>query len=107
MKCTRVKGNTWALQGSQLVGLYQVDDKHCILLDPGGRKQLAEVEAAMQELGVSPVGVICTHMHYDHHENTMYVQKKYGAKACLPQGEADIIRNERSLKNHLFCFPLM
>ncbi len=105
MKCTLVKGNTWALEGSQLVGLYQIDDKHCILLDPGGRKQLPEVESAMQELGLSPVGVICTHMHYDHHENTTYFQTTYGAKACLPQGEADIIRNERSLKNHLFCFP--
>ena len=32
--------------------------------------------------------------------------KTYGAKTCLPQLEADIVRSEESLKNHLFNFTM-
>ena len=45
-------------------------------------------------------------MHYDHHETTRYFRETYGAKTCLPQLEADIVRSEESLKNHLFNFTM-
>ena len=35
MRRTNVKGNTWVLEGPQLVGLYQIDEKTCLLFDPG------------------------------------------------------------------------
>ena len=35
MKRIHVKGNTWVLEGPQLVGLYQIDESTCLLLDPG------------------------------------------------------------------------
>ena len=60
----------------------------------------------MQEAGLTPVGVVCTHMHYDHHETTRYFRDTYGAQTCLPQLEADIVRCEQSLKNHLFNFTM-
>ena len=106
MKRTNVKGNTWILEGPQLVGLYQIDEKTCLLFDPGSTKLRPGIEAALQEAGLTPVGVVCTHMHYDHHETTRYFRETYGAQTCLPQLEADIVRCEQSLKNHLFNFTM-
>ena len=106
MKLTNVKGKTWVLDGPQLVGVYQLDDTRCLLLDPGSWKLIAPIETALKEAGWTPVGVACTHMHYDHHESSRYFQETYGAAVCLPQLEADIVRNEESLKNHLFNFTM-
>lgn len=106
MKLTNVKGKTWVLDGPQLVGVYQLDDTCCLLLDPGSWKLIAPIETALKEVGWTPVGVACTHMHYDHHESARYFQETYGAAVCLPQLEADIVRNEESLKNHLFNFTM-
>lgn len=106
MKRTNVKGNTWALEGPQLVGLYQIDRTRCLLFDPGSTKLRPGIEDALTEAGLTPVGIVCTHMHYDHHETTRYFRETYGAQTCLPQLEADIVRSEESLKNHLFNFTM-
>lgn len=45
MKRIHVKGNTWVLEGPQLVGLYQIDESTCLLLDPGSTKLQGEIEA--------------------------------------------------------------
>ena len=56
MKRTNVKGNTWILEGPQLVGLYQIDEKTCLLFDPGSTKLRPGIEAALQEAGLTPWG---------------------------------------------------
>lgn len=106
MQWTNVKGNTWVLEGAQLVGVYRIDETRCILVDPGSEKLRPELDHDLRAAGLTPVGVICTHMHYDHHESSQYFRKTYGAAVCLPQLEADIVRSERSLKNHLFNFTM-
>ena len=106
MNWKHVKGNTWVLEGPQLVGVYQLDGSRCVLLDPGSSRMRQGVEAALQERGLTPAWVLCTHMHYDHHELSRYFREAYGAKVCLPQLEADIVRCEQSLKNHLFNFTM-
>lgn len=106
MDLIHVKGSTYYLDGPQLIGLYQLDETRCLLFDPGSGKLRAPLEAALKAHGLTPVGVACTHMHYDHHENTRYFRENYGAETCLPQIEADIVRCEQSLKNHLFNFSM-
>ena len=69
MHLTNVKGSTWVLEGPQLVGLYVIDGKTRVLLDPGSGKLRPAVEQALLEAGLTPVGVIGTHMHYDHQES--------------------------------------
>jgi len=71
MTITRVKGNTFALEDSQCIGLYQIDDRTCILLDPASKKYLNPIETILQERNLTPVGILCTHMHYDHHETSL------------------------------------
>ena len=51
MKRIHVKGNTWVLEGPQLVGLYQIDESTCLLLDPGSTKLQGEIEAALEKEG--------------------------------------------------------
>lgn len=104
MERIHVKGNTWCFQGRQLIPYYQIDDKRCILLDCGSSSVRNELELALSEAGLTPVGIVLTHMHYDHHENTGYFKKKYGIPAAMQRVEAEICQNAITLKNHLFCF---
>ena len=106
MEWKQVMGNTWALTGDQAVGVFLLGGGRCVLLDPGGSRMREGVDRALKARGLTPAWVLCTHMHYDHHENSKYFRETYGAKVCLPQIEADIVRSEASLKNHLFNFPM-
>lgn len=106
MELIQVKGSTYYLDGPQLTGVYKLDDGRCLLFDPGSGKLRAPIEDALRKAGLTPAGVVLTHMHYDHHENSRYFQEKYGAVVVLPQLEADIVRCEQSLKNHLFNFTM-
>ena len=99
-----VKGNTSYLKGRQLIPFYQIDEQRCILIDPGYEPEREPIADALAREGLTPVGILLTHMHYDHHVNTGYFKAKYGIPAAMPRGEAEICRNRRSLKNHLFCF---
>lgn len=106
MELIQVKGNTYYLDGPQLTGVYRLEDGRCLLFDPGSGKLRAPIEEALGKAGLTPAGVVLTHMHYDHHENSRYFREKYGAAVVLPQLEADIVRCEQSLKNHLFNFTM-
>ena len=104
MERIHVKGNTYCLKGKQLIPYYVVEEGKCVLFDTGRGTERQAIEDALAEAGLTPVGMILTHMHYDHNENTRYFKERYGIPAAMPRGEAEIIRNEASLKNHLFCF---
>ena len=106
MEWKHVKGNTWVLSGDQMVGVYLLSPERCVLFDPGSSKLRAEVENCLHSRGLTPAWVLCTHMHYDHHETSRYFQTTYDAKVCLPQLEAEIVRCSQSLKNHLYNFPM-
>ena len=106
MDFIQVKGNTYAIDGPQLIGLYKIDDTRCLLFDPASAKLREGIEEILRRENLTVAGVVCTHMHYDHHENTRYFRDTYGAQTCLPQIEADIVRCEQSLKNHLFNFTM-
>ncbi len=104
MERIHVKGNTWCLAGRQYIPYYVVGEGGCILLDAGKVNELAAMEAALKEAGLTPRAILLTHMHYDHNENTKYFCEKHGIPALMPRIEAEICRNEQTLKNHLFCF---
>ena len=88
MKRTNVKGNTWILEGPQLVGLYQIDEKTCLLFDPGSTKLRPGIEAALQEAGLTPVAILGSHTHIDHMGSHAYFQKTRGTQVVMSLGEA-------------------
>ena len=42
MKLTQVKGSTWVLEANELIPLYLLDDRRCVLLDSGLAKERGE-----------------------------------------------------------------
>lgn len=104
MELIHVKGNTYYLEGRQLMPVYRSSENTCILMDPGRKNERAGIEEALEKAGLRPVGILITHMHYDHHENSSYFIKKYGAKLAMPRQDAELCRDFVSLRNHLYTF---
>ena len=51
MKLTQVKGSTWVLEANELIPLYLLDDRRCVLLDSGLAKERDEIEKTLLEAG--------------------------------------------------------
>lgn len=77
MKLTQVKGSTWVLEANELIPLYLLDDRRCVLLDSGLAKERDEIEKTLLEAGLEPAGILCSHAHVDHCANNRYFQEKY------------------------------
>ena len=102
MKLTQVKGNTYVLEGWELIPLYKVDDTHCILLDTGLKAEREKLEAALAKHKLTPVGILSSHAHLDHAVNNRYFQEKYNIPVALPQGEAALCTSLFTLKCYYF-----
>jgi len=98
MKLTQVKGNTWVLEGIELIPLYKLDDKRCVLLDSGLLEEREKLEQTLLDAGLTPVGILCSHAHVDHCANNAYFQEKYGAKVALTYPEAGMCASVLNLK---------
>ncbi len=104
MELQQISGNTWQLAGHQSIPLYRTDETHCILMDTGAQYQRRAIEAVLEENGLIPIGLLCTHTHFDHFGNARYFSEKYHCPVALPLGEAEICRTVDSVKSHLFVF---
>ena len=98
MKLRQVKGNTWVLDGEELIPLYRLDESRCILMDSGLLMERQELEEAFAAYGLTPVGVLCSHAHVDHCANNAYLQEKYGTKVALTFPEAGMCSTVMTLK---------
>jgi len=98
MKLTQVKGNTWVLEGDQLIPLYKLDDRRCILLDSGLKEEREEIEAALTQAGLTPVGILCSHVHTDHAGNNRWFQERRGVSVALTAPEAGMCSNLLAMK---------
>ena len=88
MELEQVKDSTWVLKSWELIPVYRLDAHKCILLDTGLVEQREELQEALTNYGLEPVGVICSHAHIDHMGNVAYLKEKYGAKLAMSLGEA-------------------
>lgn len=98
MTLTHVKGNTWVIEANQLIPLYKLDERRCVLLDTGLLEERDELEGTLRSAGLTPVGVLCSHAHVDHCANSGYFQKEYGAKIALTYPEAGMCASLLNLK---------
>ena len=98
MNLTQIKGNTWVIEANQLIPLYTLDEKRCILLDSGLLSDREGLEEALCSAGLTPAGVLCSHAHVDHCANNRYLQEKYGAKIALTYPEAGMCASLLTLK---------
>ena len=104
MNISYITDHTGYLECRQLIGFYKTDEHHCILLDCGPVDVREALEAALSAAGLTPVGIIATHTHFDHFGNAAYLQKKYHIPVALSFGEAELCRTYPALKGHLFVY---
>lgn len=98
IKLSQVKGNTWVAEAMELIPLYLLPDRRCILLDTGLGEEREELEAALLDHGLTPAGILCSHAHVDHCANNGYFQKKYHIPVALTAPEAGMCSNALTLK---------
>ena len=84
MKLTQVKGSTWVLEANELIPLYLLDDRRCVLLDSGLAKEREEIEKTLLEAGLEPAGILCSHAHVDHCGNNRYFQEQEVSPQIIP-----------------------
>lgn len=98
MNLTQIKGNTWAIEASELIPLYRLDDSRCVLLDTGLPGERDELDDTLRSARLTPAGVLCSHAHVDHCANNGYFQEKYGTKVALTFPEAGMCSSLLTLK---------
>lgn len=102
MKLTQVKGNTWVLEGWELIPLYITGPGRCVLLDSGLEQERQDIEETLLAAGLTPAGILGSHIHTDHSANHRYFQQKYHIPVVLPVGEAGLCATLLDLKAYLF-----
>ena len=105
MKFSQVKGNTWVLDAEELIPVYRLDERRCILLDSGLGAELEALEQALEENGLTPVGILCSHAHVDHCGNNAHFQKKLGIPVALTAPEAGMCSGLLNLKCYFLTLP--
>ena len=93
MELRQIKGDTWCMEGAELIPLVRLPGDKCVLLDSGHAFEGEALTAALEGAGLTPLGVFCSHAHVDHAGNNHYLRRRYGAKLCLPAGEAALSAN--------------
>ena len=92
MELREVVGNTWVAEASTaLIGIYRINRRDVILLDTGiARRDRDGLTALLEEHGMVPRGIICSHAHYDHTGNAAFLRRRYGALIAAQLIEAGI-----------------
>ena len=102
LELTHVKGNTYVLEANQLIPLYKLDDKRCILLDCGLHSEREDIRATLKAHNLWLSGIIVSHAHGDHSVNCRYFQQKYNIPIAMPMGEAALCYSLLTLKTYYY-----
>lgn len=99
----KIQGNTWVMDGQETIPVYRLDQTRCILFDTGLPKERKKLEACLEEHGLEPVAIVCTHCHIDHVGSAEYFRNKYQIPLYISQEEGGILS---SLLNVKICRPM-
>ena len=102
MQLKQAVGNTWYLDDWQVIPLYKTSESTCVLLDTGFRAQRDDIEKTLEKNGLTPVGILGSHIHVDHSANHRYFQQKYNIPVALSAGEAGIAATPLNLQAYYF-----
>ncbi len=109
---TKIKGSTYNFDAYTNVGLFINKKGQVILVDSGDhRRTVRTFNKILEEKGLKPDVIICTHCHVDHIAGNRFFQEKYGAKILCsdkermfikyPDVEPDIMYNGISVNKKL------
>ena len=89
MELLHIHKDTWAAVGATaLIPFYRLTDTDIVLLDTGIAASDREgLTALLEEHGLRPKGILCSHAHYDHVGNAAYLRCRYGCPIAMPMIE--------------------
>ena len=107
-----IKGNTYYFEAYANVGVFINKKGQVILIDSGDhRRTVRTFNKILEEKGMIPDVIICTHCHVDHISGNRFFQEKYGTKILCtdkermfikyPEIEPDIMYNGYSVNKKL------
>ncbi len=89
-----IKGNTYIIPGSAMIGVIKTNNRECILIDTGLEASVAKrILKTLDAYALTPRAIINTHSHADHCGGNRHIQKVFGCMAYASQYEGAIIIN--------------
>jgi len=64
----------------------------CVIVDPASFER---VDSFLKDAGLKPTHVILTHGHFDHILGVAALQKKYGARVCIHEADAEALHSDK------------
>ncbi len=90
----QVKGNTYTIPGSAMIGVIKTSKSECVLIDTGLEAAVAKrILKTLDANSLTPRAIINTHSHADHCGGNRHIQKITGCMAYASQYEGAIIFN--------------
>ena len=105
MKLTQIKGRTWVLEGHGLIPFYRLDDGRCILLDAGLYREREDLARSLQEAGLTPSALVCTHTHVDHSGCASWLQEQFRLPVAISAGECAAVHSSATMKAVMGASP--
>lgn len=105
MKLTQVKGNTWVAEGWEMIPFYRLEDGRCILLDSGLYREREELVQSLQEAGLTPAALVCTHTHVDHSGAASWLQEQFRLPVAISAGECAAVHSAATMKAVMGASP--
>lgn len=82
MELTKIKGNTYYINGPTNIGVYSYKNKNCLLIDSGKNNSASrKIEEVLKQNKLHIKSIINTHSHIDHCGGNSYFKNNY--TGCL------------------------
>lgn len=85
----------WRIRNSGLASNTYVcrlgDHESCFVVDPGLDEET--VRRGIEAVGLRPIGVFCTHGHFDHVASAAAIRDEYGAPVHLHEADVALLRS--------------
>jgi len=94
------------LKAAELIPVYRLDARRCILLDSGLDWEQEALREVLEQKGLTPVGAIGTHAHVDHIGNHAWLRETYGTRLCMSAGEAALVSSSFMRKGDYHALSL-
>lgn len=75
--------------------LYHIENRKCIILDPGGEP--GKIISQVERLDLIPKFVVLTHAHTDHCGATIEISQKYKIPTLMSEKDLDVLHSDSSI----------